>query len=129
MGQCSIWGTHNDHNQIETASSCAAGTLKGVNCRCGCSPFAPHSHTLPDLLHPSACGQSPECDQSRCFTSVVTSAVRAVPSGPISRVSIPRRDFSGKHPRVLHAVSSHPARQAPSSPHGLRVPNMCSVCT
>lgn len=143
MGQCSIWGTHNDHNQIETGVQLCCWHFRNQreegNCSCGCSPFASHCPTLPSLLDPSACGlrsatlgrasQSSEIDQFQPFTGEVMSAVKAVPSSPISRVSISRCDSRANHSPILYSESYHPVRQSPSSPHSLYVAKMCSVCT
>lgn len=80
-----------------------------------------HWLTLPDALHPSACGLRaailglasktlPEFDQLQSFTGIVMRVVKAVPSSPMPCVAISRWDFWAKHSQILlHSVSSRQA--------------------
>lgn len=142
MGQCSIWGTHNDHNQIETDSCCATGaseTSEKKVIAVVVSPICPPLSDLPqpsipfclwpEVCHSRTCQPDCEFDQFPSFTGEVRSAVKAFPSSPVSRVSISRCGFQAKRSPTLYSVSHHPARQSPSSPHSLYVAKMCSVCT
>lgn len=76
----------------------------------------PPRHSEPFFLwpkgcHPGTCQQKlPEFDQLQSFTNIVTRVVKAVPSSPVSNVSVSRWDFPAKHsPILLHSVSSHQA--------------------